>query len=90
MPMKRGDLLVMHNLCLHCGHLYESGRLRWSVDFRYFPAPDSKGLEAERKRILDTKNHYWEKDGRPSFRAVSGSGRSRAGPPSCRTRPCNR
>ena len=74
-PMKRGDLLVFHNLCLHCGHVNESGRLRWSVDFRYFPAPDSEGLDTEQKRILDTMSHNSEKNGRPSFRAVSGSGR---------------
>ena len=74
-PMKRGDLLVMHNLCLHCGHVNESGRLRWSVDYRYFPASDSEGLDAEKKRILDTMSHNSEKNGRPSFRAVSRSGR---------------
>ena len=74
-PMKRGDILVMHNLCLHCGHVNMSGLLRWSVDFRYFPAPDSEGLDAEQKRILDTMSHDRGNFGSPSFRAVSGSGR---------------
>ena len=74
-PMKRGDILFMHNLCLHCGNMNMSDRLRWSVDFRYFPAHDLEELDAEQMRILKSINHYWDKEGRPSFRAVSGSGR---------------
>jgi ectoine hydroxylase-related dioxygenase (phytanoyl-CoA dioxygenase family) len=74
-PMKQGDILFMHNLCLHCGNLNVSDRLRWSVDFRYFPAADSERLDAEQKRILDVMSHLGEKDRRPTFRGVSRSGR---------------
>lgn len=76
-PMKRGDMLLMHNLCLHCGNLNVSNLLRWSVDFRYFPASDSEGLDAEQKRTIDVmmSHNGWERDVPSPFRAVSGSGR---------------
>ncbi|MDP7238001.1 MAG: phytanoyl-CoA dioxygenase family protein [Candidatus Latescibacteria bacterium] len=35
LPMKKGDLLLMHKLTPHCSTLNKTGGIRWSMDLRY-------------------------------------------------------
>lgn len=35
LPMRKGDVLLMHKLTPHCSTPNQSGRIRWSLDLRY-------------------------------------------------------
>jgi hypothetical protein len=45
MPMKRGDVLLMHRLTLHASHSNHSDNIRWSFDLRYNPIGQPTGRE---------------------------------------------
>lgn len=43
MPMKRGDVLLMHKLTIHASHANHSDNVRWSFDLRYNPIGQPTG-----------------------------------------------
>jgi phytanoyl-CoA hydroxylase len=45
-PMKRGDILLMHRLTCHCSLSNVSDHIRWSFDLRYNPIGQPTGREA--------------------------------------------
>jgi hypothetical protein len=47
MPMRRGDVLLFHNLTYHGSGLNQSGAVRWSVDLRYDQDLDPATLPPE-------------------------------------------
>lgn len=45
-PMKRGDILLMHRLTCHCSLSNVSDHIRWSFDLRYNPIGQPTGRDA--------------------------------------------
>lgn len=56
-PLEPGGALFLSNLCVHTSKVNRTRECRWSIDFRYFPAPDRADLTAgERQAAEYAKN----------------------------------
>ena len=56
-PLEPGGALFLSNLCVHTSKVNRTRECRWSIDFRYFPAPDRADLTAlEREAAEYAKN----------------------------------
>ena len=52
-PLEPGGALFLSNLCVHTSKMNRTKECRWSIDFRYFPAPDRADLTAGERQAAE-------------------------------------
>lgn len=57
LPMRRGDVLLMHKLTPHCSFSNHSDQVRWSFDLRYNPIGQPTGRDAFPGFIARSRRH---------------------------------
>ncbi len=52
-PLKPGGALFMTNLTVHTSKLNTTRKSRWSIDFRYFPTPDTADMTVKEREAAE-------------------------------------